>query len=109
MELDCSSVKTGKFKLDSQKSGTTIITRTSTEQIEVNKDLNVKVRYKVKWIDDCTYQLFQAKIHQGNKYFEGNKGDTLPIRIIEINQDYYKVNSTSNFSDLSVEAQLEIM
>lgn len=108
-DVDCTSIKTGKFKLSNDPSGTTMITRTVDEQIEENKDLGLKIRYKVKWIDDCTYQLFEAKIRQGDKSFIGQKSDTLTVNITEVNTSYYKVMTTSNFSDLSVEAKLEIL
>ncbi|PCH66517.1 MAG: hypothetical protein COC01_07815 [Bacteroidetes bacterium] len=105
----CSDLKTGKFKLVSEESGTTIITRTAKEQVEINKDFNVKVRYKVKWLNACTYQLFDAKIYEGDDYFEGKKTDTLTVKITEISNDFYKISTTSNFSDLSLEVKLAII
>lgn len=109
MSNDCSNIKTGKFKLIDQESGITIITRTANEQIEINENLNVKIRYKVNWINECTYQLFDAKVYKGDDYFQGQKSDTMTVSITEVNTDYYKVLTTSNFSDLSMEAKIEFI
>ncbi len=55
--LDCSSVKTGKFKSSDEIVGETIIERTDQFQIEENKKHAYKLKLKVTWINDCTYQL----------------------------------------------------
>jgi len=55
--LDCSSVKTGKFKLPDEIVGETIIERSDKFQIEENKKYGFKLKLKVTWINDCTYQL----------------------------------------------------
>lgn len=55
--LDCSSVKTGNFKSSDKLVGETIIERTPDFQIEENTKHGYKLKLKVTWIDDCTYQL----------------------------------------------------
>jgi hypothetical protein len=105
----CSDLRTGKFVLVSEKLGTTIITRTNNRQEEINQDYNVKVRYKVKWINECTYQLFEGRYFSGRDFFEGEETDTMTVEITEISKEFYKVLTSSNLGDNSIEARLKII
>jgi len=105
----CEDVKTGKFELTMENAGTTIITRTETEQLEVNEFLGARVNYKVLCKDNCTYQLFDGKVYKGDSYYGGNPTDTLTVRIVDVKKKSYKVITTSNFSDFKLESELTII
>ncbi|MFK5855579.1 MAG: hypothetical protein QM503_05565 [Bacteroidota bacterium] len=106
--IDCGQVKTGSFKLVSEESGTTIIIRTTDEQIETNEYLNVRVKYNIHWLDECTYQLFDAEILSGDTSFKGSQTDTLTVKITEVTNSYYTAQLSSNFADFISEAKIEI-
>lgn len=109
METNCSTIKTGKFRLRAEGSNTTIITRTSEEQLEVSEGLGVEISYKVNWLDNCSYQLYDANLIKGDIQFLGNKTDTLTVLILEVTNKEYRVRTTSNFSELVAETVIEII
>jgi Tfp pilus assembly protein PilF len=55
--IDCTNLKTGKFKSYDELTGETIIERTDKYQIEENTKHGYKLKLEVTWIDDCTYRL----------------------------------------------------
>ena len=108
-KLDCDKVKTGKFKLSNEISGTTIIKRTKNYQIETNEKYDYKATFKIVWIDSCTYELSERKFSKGPDILKGNSGDIIQVKILWIKDNIMKVRSTSNFSDLSHEVEIEIL
>ncbi|UZR95273.1 hypothetical protein [Chondrinema litorale] len=104
----CTDIKTGTFKISNQETGTHIITRTKNKQVEEHLERNVKVRYKVNWLDNCTYQLYDRKVLKGDKYGD-SKNDTLTVNITNITTEFYEVFISSNFSDFTVKARLDIV
>lgn len=55
--LDCSSVKTGKFKYANPAYGEWIIDRNETTSIEISNTDDLKIYSDVVWITDCEYEL----------------------------------------------------
>lgn len=55
--LDCSSVKTGKFKYANPAFGEWIIDRNETTSIEISETDDLKIYSDVVWITDCEYEL----------------------------------------------------
>ncbi|PRP66513.1 hypothetical protein [Nonlabens agnitus] len=55
--LDCSSVKTGKFKYANPAYGEWIIDRNETTSVEISKTDDLKIYSDVVWITDCEYEL----------------------------------------------------
>jgi type II restriction enzyme len=51
------SVNTGKFEVVTPTYGKTIITRTKTNQTEVNDSLKYQATFDLIWTDNCTYEL----------------------------------------------------
>ncbi|NJB71163.1 tetratricopeptide (TPR) repeat protein [Saonia flava] len=92
---NCSSVKVGSFKTVDDWSGETLITRTKKYQIEENKEHGYKLKLKVTWIDDCTYQLKPIKDLLNSSSSELPKM-ILTCKIIEIIEDGYIQVSTTN-------------
>jgi hypothetical protein len=106
---DCKRVHVGKFILVSPESGTTLITRTPLFQIEKNDTLGVEVLYDIKWVDDCTYQLRGKKIIKGDPAWAGKPTDYVTVTILEVKENSFRVKTTSNFSDLVIEREIEIL
>jgi len=92
---DCSKFKNGTFKLVDSKLENYIIVRKGKHQTESYADK--KMKFIVKWIDDCTYTLTPTK-----KTMRKNpnlpKDGVLTVTIIEVKEISYIQTSTSNFS-----------
>ncbi|MDG1332093.1 MAG: hypothetical protein P8P74_07175 [Crocinitomicaceae bacterium] len=57
---DCDKFKTGTFEVDNEDGTVSIIKRTKKYQTEGNG--NVKLKDKIVWLSDCSYQLIPVKI-----------------------------------------------
>ncbi len=97
-ELNCKQFKTGKFTLtEKEKAGTYIVERDHSFQTETDVAKGVTIRFKVTWINDCTYQLniVEGQDETMNSY----RGKTLTIRILETYPDGYKFEVRMEGSD----------
>ncbi|GAA5039326.1 hypothetical protein GCM10011506_38400 [Marivirga lumbricoides] len=99
-DLKCKKFHTGKFKVEGDEN--TIIIRNRNYQIEENN--NVKIKDKINWLDECTYQLITKKVVKDNEGIMEN--DILTFQIIETGEDFYIVKITSDRRDFSVEAKV---
>lgn len=107
--LDCSSVKTGKFILYDDTVGPTVIKRSKKYQVEKNKTLGVKVKYVIVWLSECTYELREIKSYKGPPEYRGSDTDVLTTEILWIKEGKMKVGTSSNFSDMELEVEIEIL
>lgn len=64
--LDCSSVKTGKFKYANPAYGEWIIDRNKTTSVEISKSDDLKIYSDVTWITDCEYELHITDTDNGD-------------------------------------------
>ena len=80
----CSIFHEGKFKLVSTVSGKDyIITRTKKYQTEQEEGDAQEYVFKIKWIDDCTYELRPYKVPADFKK-SWSKKDVLVVEIREV-------------------------
>ena len=103
--LDCSSIKTGKFKIEDELSGITEIERDSKFQIEENKKYNYKLKLSVTWLDNCTYQLKPVEdlIHPDNKDLPKM---ILTCKIVEITENGYIQISSSDIDEMLIRKEV---
>lgn len=106
-DLDCSEIRTGKFRIQDENSGITIITRTDKFQIEENEKLGYKWKLSVTWINDCTYQLKPVEDLL-------DPGAELPTMIVtceirEVTPNYYQQLSSSDFDSFTMSTKVEIL
>jgi len=103
--LDCSSVKVGKFKTEDEVSGLTEIERNTEFQIEENKEHNYKLKFKVTWLDNCTYQLkpIEDLRNPGNKDLPKM---TLTCKIVEITENGYMQISSSDTDKMMIKTEV---
>jgi tetratricopeptide (TPR) repeat protein len=104
-DLDCSDIKTGKFKHLSEEYGETIIERTIEYQIEESIKYGDKIKLKITWIDDCTYQL-QPVEDLSNP--ENNEIPTMILTstITEITKNGYIQISSSNGNPMKIKSEI---
>jgi len=104
-DLDCSSVHTGKFKTVDDRLPGTIIDRNEEFQMEESERDGFKIKLRVTWIDDCTYQLVPV---QGQEIVvdEENTPMILTCRITEITDDGYIQISSSNIDPMKMKTKM---
>lgn len=105
----CKNVQIGDFKLTSEYSGTTYISRTENHQTERNIDHGYEARFDVVWIDECTYELRNKKFIKGPDFLKGKEGAILTVEILEVKENSIVVSSSSNFTDIKTEVEMEIL
>ena len=64
---DCDDVKTGEFRIENEY-GITIIKRTLDKQLEIGKRDSSEIIMDVVWLNDCTFQLRNAKLLKGPEF-----------------------------------------
>lgn len=89
--LDCSSVKTGKFKYANPAYGEWIIDRNETTSVEISKSDDLKIYSDVEWITDCEYELHITDTDNGDNMEVVTS--TLRVVIIDVMDYGYKCTS----------------
>jgi hypothetical protein len=105
----CQKVRKGNFKLAVPGRGITIVTRSSTKQIETNDSLGTKVSYDIIWQDNCNYKLRNRRLLSGTSKMEWKLDNVINVEILEVNDKTYKAHFTSNFSTFVTDYELEII
>lgn len=107
-DLDCSGLKIGKFKIEDELSGITLITRTEKFQIEENEKLGYKLKLSITWIDDCTYEL---KPVEDLLNPENNNLPTMIVTcfITTVNKNDYMQTSISDIDSFKKSTTVEIL
>jgi hypothetical protein len=89
----CKSFAKGTFVFNSPDGTMYKIIRTKNKQIEVVAAKNLQSEFELKWIDECTYILFNRQVTKGvDQYPQFNK-DTLYNQITQMSKTKYKVSS----------------
>ena len=104
--LTCRDFKNGTFKLLDPKYGNSIIERKGSKQIEYSEKLKLKVRFKVKWISDCTYTLKLKKIIENPNNIDFPENLILTVKIIETKENSYTQRTSSNLYETVLENKL---
>jgi len=90
--LNCQKFRTGTFINIDEKGDNDVIRRTEKFQYEMDAETGSKIKLKITWIDNCTYQL---EFVEGNKAWEEQVGPNfdksliLIVTIEEVGADYY--------------------
>lgn len=96
-ENECEKFKNGKFKIVDTKVGNSIIERKGSNQIEYGERSDLKLKFKVRWLNDCTYTLELKKVLENPNNIEFPEGMILTVKIIETRE-----NSTFSCQDTVV-------
>lgn len=83
---DCARVHVGRF-IDQSDGRATMIERTASEQYERSAELG-ETRLRLKWLDECTYQLFDHTVITGSaSSFHASPQDTITVHIISVDDE----------------------
>ena len=107
--LNCKSLKTGKFKLESEQSGVTMITRTETIQREENEEYGIITEDKIEWINDCTFKLIPYRVIKNDNKIDFSTDYKLEVEIILIKETSYIQKTTSRLNGVSLEKEIIII
>jgi len=105
-EMDCKKFKNGKFKIIDSEVGNSIIDRKGSKQIEYGERSKLKLEFRIKWLNDCSYTLELKKVIENPKNIRLPEGMILTIEILEIKENSYVQKTSSNFSDMVLKTEL---
>jgi len=106
--LSCVAYKTGKFILFEQKGSIHVrIDRTATEQTETDLRTGKYIRFSIRWLNECEYEL---TLVDGNSdqvgYFRNRR---LLIRITDVYADGYRFEGRLQGSNTVVTNILRVL
>jgi hypothetical protein len=93
----CYRFKEGKFKItDANAGGITVIDRRGNYQEENNEGMKMTLKFKVTWLDDCTYTLKLDTILRNDNKIALPKDMILKVKILATTTNSYTYESSSN-------------
>jgi hypothetical protein len=97
---ECYRFKEGKFKItDANAGGITVIDRRGNYQVENNEGMKMTLKFKVTWLDDCTYTLQLDTILRNDNKIALPKDMILKVKILATAKNSYTQESSSNLYD----------
>ena len=104
---ECYRFKEGKFKIvDANAGGITVIDRRGNYQVENNEGMKATLKFKVTWIDDCTYTLKLDEILRNENKIAFPKDMTLKVKITATSKNSYSQESSSNLYDMVYKSEV---
>ena len=91
--VNCSDLKNGKFQTENKDGLVTAITRKENKQIENFNEGERISEFNVNWTNECEYLIYNRKVLVGNDPWPEMKKKKIKIKIIEIQDDFYKTES----------------
>lgn len=101
----CNEFKIGTF-YSMEDDRVYLIVRDNKHQYESSNFSNFKLKLKIKWIDNCTYQLKFDKVISNPDNEKYNKKLIVTTRIIETKSNSYIQESASNLSNFKMKSEI---
>ena len=98
-DLDCASVRTGSFLQEIRPGAFAYYERTEEKQVEIVPKLDLVTHYRIRWTDECTYQLFDKEAVKGKPVRVAQPTDTITVHITAIDSAGFSYEATMNYSD----------
>ncbi len=111
-DLDCELIRYGKFKIDQilgDSTVTTYLERKGDIQFERNYQFGLEYKFKVDWVDDCTYTLTLIETIRDDNNFNYPENELITVRVKEIFEEYYIHVTHSRVHDMEFESKVYIM
>jgi len=106
---DCKKLKEGKFKLETDYAGVTVITRKGDIQREENEKYGMITEDKIEWINECTYRLIPFKVIKNDSKIDLTTDMKFEMEIIEVKPDSYVQKTTSRLTGQSLTNEIKII
>lgn len=84
----CNNIKKGTFISVDSLAGKTTIQRNDSIQLEENETLGIKLIEKLKWIDDCSYVIYEFNILR-NKGKISNPSGNFIVSLKQVNDSVF--------------------
>ncbi|MGC4103245.1 hypothetical protein [Ferruginibacter sp.] len=98
--VDCFKFKEGKFRIADTHTGViTIADRRGGYQTESSESLKAVVRFKVNWLDDCSYTLKLDKVIRNENRIDFPSNLEIRIKIISTSGQSYTQQVTSSLTN----------
>jgi hypothetical protein len=85
-KMDCQKFKIGTFHYINDSSELVVVQRSKRYQVERNQKTGQVDKFKVKWVNDCTYEIHQ--FWSNSKRSRKNRG-IITVKIINVQYDRY--------------------
>lgn len=95
--VDCARAREGRFTDAMTPGQVTHIVRTATEQREHTSSTTREVRLRLRWLDDCTYQLYDRRIIGEEEPFPTKSTDTVTVHIIDMDAEGFTYEARATF------------
>jgi hypothetical protein len=104
---ECYRFKEGKFKIvDANAGGITVIDRRGNYQVENNEGMKATLKFKVTWLDDCTYTLKLDTILRNDNKIAFPTDMVLKVKILSTTKNSYTQESSSNLYDMVYKSEV---
>jgi hypothetical protein len=101
---DCSDLKTGLFKIETQNGKTILVSRTETQSIESIPSSNMKMTNTLEWTGDCTFTI---NYESGDKPSSPSANMPVDCEIIEVGEGYHIVRARIRGSEIEADYRME--
>ena len=99
-QLDCYKFKEGKFRINDARAGGVIIAeRKGGYQTESMEALKAIVRFKITWLNDCSYTLTLDKVLRNENKVSFPNNLTVNVKIVAVDTNGYTQETTSSITD----------
>ena len=97
---DCSKFREGKFRIADTRAGVvTIADRRGGYQTESSEALKAIVRFKITWLDNCTYTLRLDKVLRNENKIDFPYNMEVHVKIITTGTDSYTQETSSSMTN----------
>ena len=96
--LDCTIAHVGSFQDEIGPDEPYFIVRTDSTQEEYTPSVRLRVRFRIRWPDPCTYQLFQKEILEGTPARVPSTSDTLTVHITAVDPSGFAYEARANYA-----------
>lgn len=94
----CLNLKVGRFQANSEHETKITIDRYRDHEVWRFKNSKRKVRYSIKWIDECSYKMYDRRLLRGKEDFDSDlniesdmKLDTIDVHISSIDNSRHQL------------------
>lgn len=108
-QSDCKRFKNGKFKQEDSTGEVWMVERKGSKQIEYNDFYKMKLRFKVKWKDECTYTLKLKKILENPDKQPFPEDLVVTVNITDTKDKSFNQTATSSLTGKSLKSKVTVI